>query len=76
MPQRGMQFSTQGQSATPELALGGDAPRPVDTLVRRVIRPWCRKLARSAESVIAAAPFGENLSEEEFAFCLLLIAAH
>lgn len=37
---------------------------------------WRRRAAMSARSVFSASPFGDHLSEEEFAFCLLLIAAH
>jgi len=31
---------------------------------------------RGGESIASVTPFGGNLSDEEFAFCLLLIAAH
>ena len=59
-----------------ELTLAGDRSRSQDIRARRVIRRWWRRLMRGGESIVSAAPFGENLSEEEFAFCLLLIAAH
>jgi hypothetical protein len=59
-----------------ELMLAGDGPRSQNGSAQRKIRGWCSRLTRGAESVLAAAPFGESLSEEEFAFCLLLIAAH
>lgn len=59
-----------------ELTLAGDRSRPPDSPTRQAVRSWFRKLTKDAESILSASPFGERLSEEEFAFCLLLIAAH
>lgn len=59
-----------------ELTLAGDRPRSQDIGARRVIREWWRRLIRGGESIASVTPFGDNLSDEEFAFCLLLIAAH
>jgi hypothetical protein len=59
-----------------EVTLAAGRSRARRTIAERMIRRLRRRLTRGAESVLAAAPFGENLSEEEFAFCLLLIAAH
>ena len=59
-----------------ELTLANNSPCSQDLRAPRVIRKCWRRLMRGGESIVSAAPFGENLSEEEFAFCLLLIAAH
>jgi len=55
--------------------LAGSLSGLSSTTARLIVQRWRRRVAVSMKS-ISAAPFGESLSEEEFAFCLLLIAAH
>lgn len=45
-------------------------------ITRLTVQPWHGGLAACVRSFFSDSPFGDNLSEEEFAFCLLLIAAH
>lgn len=57
-------------------AIAGGRTRPRDAIMRLACGSWRRKLTMNAKHFFSASPFGDRLSDAEFAFCLLLIEAH
>jgi hypothetical protein len=56
--------------------LAGRRARLRDSILRLASSLRRQRAALAAKCFFSASPFGDRLSETEFAFCLLLIAAH